>query len=355
MHTPKASLFVRAAALSALFCTVGLGQTPPETPDGSAPRERIIPTEVLVAPQLAKPIPLSYPPEEVHQLGEGWVTLGLMVDPTGKPFEVTVNSSSGNKVFEKQAVAAVERATFKPGSLNGQPIESATAFKVVFRFTDPITGARPEFINRYEEFQRAIKAKDQPRADAAMKRLDVNNLYEDAYFGLALYAYALQWGDEARQLAGLQRAIANESGSLYLPRNELRRVKLGSFVLDVKLRHYAEARALWPQILNSGIDADTIEKLRPVMEQLEQIRLRHEAYTIPGSMPDGTWHLRLFEQNFRISVSQGHISQVKLRCSKGFVRFTFDPNIEYNVADKYGSCNMELEGDPGTSFTLTQS
>lgn len=341
-------------ALFALLSAAALAQTPAEGADGSAPSERIIPTEVLVAPQLLKALSLSYPAEELHANGEGWVDVGLMVDPTGRPFEVTVNSSSGDKVFEKQAVRAIEKATFKPGLLNGQPIESATEFKVVFRFEEPIRGASNEFIQRFDRLQHAIKIKDRPQADAALKHLEVRNLYEDAYFGLASYAYALQWGDEAEQLAGLQRAIANDSNSIYLSKTEMRSVKLNSLVLDVKLHHYAEAMRLWPDLVHSGVDSATIDALRTIIQKVDQVRRAHQPYDVVGSMPDGTWQLELFDRNFRILVSKGHITQVKLRCSKGFVQFTFDPSLEYNVAAKYGSCNMELDGDPGTSFTLTQ-
>ena len=78
------------------------------------------------------------------------------------------------------------------------------------------------------------------------------------------------------------------------------------------------------------------------------------SYDVAGTMPDGTWKLDLYERKFRISVTEGHISQVKLRCVRGFVRFTFDPTIEYSVENKYGSCRMELDGNLGTRFILTQ-
>jgi hypothetical protein len=45
---------------------------------------------------------------------------------------------------------------------------------------------------------------------------------------------------------------------------------------------------------------------------------------------------------------------VKLRCSKGFVRFVFDPALEYQLNPKFGNCELVLDGAPGTQFTLTQ-
>jgi TonB family protein len=346
-----------AAVLLVLLSIASIGQTPAQNPDTSAAAERI-PTEVLVEPHVSKPAPFSYPETELRKNGEGWVTLGLMVDPTGKPFEVTVNASSGNKVFEQVAIEAMERTTFKPALLNGQPVESATEFKYTFVISDeslrPMSVARTDFVYKYRDLQKAIAAKNRPQADAAMKLLQVQNLYEDAFFGLATYAYAREWGDETQQLAGLQRATAHDYKSPYLTAEQSKMVKLESFLLELKLHRYAEVMDLWPTILKSGIEPATIEKLTPLIHQVEQVRVQHQRYSLSGSMPDATWRIGLYEENFRINVSQGHISQIKLRCSKGFVRFTFDPEIEYKVASKHGNCNMELDGDPGTSFTLTQ-
>jgi TonB family protein len=339
--------FHSAAAFLALLSTAAIAQTSAQNPDGSAPGEQIQ-TEVLVEPEFVKKPAVSAVGD-----GEGWVELGLMVDPAGKPFEVTVIASSGNKLLDQQVVASMERATYKPALLNGQPVESATTFDLA-RSRSDVLGPRRDFIYAYKDLQKAIEAKDRPKADAAMKLLEIQNLYEDAYFGLATYAYAREWGDETQQLAGLDRATAHDFQSIYLPREQSRTVKLATLLLDVHLRHYSEAMDLWPIVLKSGIDAATIEKLTPIMHQVDQVRVLHQSYDLSGSMPEGSWHIGLYEGNFRIVVGHGHISQVKLRCSKGFVRFAFDPEIEYKVAHKDGNCDMEVDGDPGTAFTLTQ-
>jgi hypothetical protein len=67
-------------------------------------------------------------------------------------------------------------------------------------------------------------------------------------------------------------------------------------------------------------------------------------------MPDGNCQA----QNFRMRVATGHVSEVKLRCARGFVRFAFDPAIEYQIEKRYGNCEMELDGEPGRTFTITQ-
>ena len=356
LHTSGNKHWVSVAGLSALAIVLScaaLGQTAASAPDASAPDAKIQIEELRPPLLLKRPVP-NYPMQEVLQFGEGWVQVGMMVDPNGKPFEVTVEASSGDKVFEKEAVRAVEQATYQPGMLNGQAIDSASKIKIVFSFTEPSTGARADFVHQYAKLEKAVAAKDKTAADAALKGLEVRNLYEDAYFGLANYLYARQWGDEPQQLAGLRRAIAYEKSAHYLKDLQFQSALVQCLALEVKLNHFAEAQKLWTSLLLTGVDAGTIAKIRPMMQQLDHIRVSDDAYGVAGSMPDGTWGLELYKRNFRFKVSEGHISYVKLRCSKGFVRFAFDPDIDYKVNSKYGDCRLELDGGPGTQFTLTQ-
>jgi TonB family protein len=347
---PMSTQCLSIAALAVLLSAGAIGQTPVET-SGSMPSEQI-PIEVLTPPRLVG-VPVPVWPYDLNGV-QGWVDVGLMVDQTGKPFEVTVNASTGYSALVESAVEAMKTARYKPALLNGQPVESATEYRFVFNSGNS-SSPRPRFTSRYLELQGAIKSKDRPRADQLMKRLDVASLSEDALFGMAMYSYAREWGDDAQQLAGLRRALANVDQPVVLQKELLFSLQVESFLLDFRLRYYAEAMALWAAIQTSGTEPSAIEKLRPIVQQIADIRLGHKAYDILGLMPDGSWQVRLYEPDFRINVGQGHLSQIKLRCAKGFVRFKFDPEFQYKVASKYGDCTMELVGDPGTSFTLTQS
>jgi TonB family protein len=289
-----------------------------------------------------------------HDGIEGWVTLGLMVDANGKPFEVTIIRSTGDKIFERTAKRAVEHSIFEPGSLNGKPIESGTEVKYKFETVPPSTGATRAFIDAYKSLMAAVDAGDRPAADTAMNKLKVTNLYEDAYAGIATYTYATKWGDASQQLAGLRRAIAEEKDARYLPKDVFRSALLGCIKLELTAREYAEAMITWHHLEKMGIDTDTTAVLKPIIAKLEKIRSDATRYEVPGQMPEGTWHLHLFKQHFQAAVSEGYISQVKLRCDKRYVFFAFDPTLQYQVADGAGKCAIELDGAPGTTFKLIQ-
>ena len=287
---------------------------------------------------------------------EGWVEFSFMVDPNGKPFEVTVAQSSGNKRFEEVATQALEHSTFEPGMLNGQPVEAGMEMKFKFENTtltrEP--GARREFIHAYKALETAVKSADRAAADQAMAQLKVTNLYEDAFYGLAQDRYAYKWGTPAQQLAGLKRAIAEEDKAHYLPNELFRAALLDSFKLQVILRDYAGAVTTWKRLLHAGIDKDSVAKFQPVIDKLETIRTNDSAYQVEGAITDGKWYLHLFKHNFKANVTEGALTEVRLRCDKHHYFFAFDPTLEYQVNPHAGDCSLELLGAPGTRFNLIQ-
>jgi len=297
---------------------------------------------------------LTSPACEVLRSGtEGWVRLGFMVDPKGKPFEITVIRSTGNKTLEEVAKKAIEQSTFEPGSLNGKPIESGYELNYVFLNSRGASheGTTRGFIDAYEALMRAVRAGDRTAADLAMKKLEISDLFEDALVGFATYNYATKWGDNLQQLAGLRRAIAGRS---YLPVDVFRSALLACFELEVSAHEYGEALDTWSQLEKTNIDKSTAARLRGIVDHVEKLRFDNTSYALSGEMTDGTWYLHLFKRHFRALVSEGYISQVKLRCDKNYLFFAFDPKLNYEVSGKDGDCSIEFVGAPGTRFELVQ-
>jgi TonB family protein len=348
----------RAASgvVSLLISSASLAQIPAQPPQSKSGGEQV-PIEVFegARPNLKNFRSPGYPPGERSESNEGWVALCLMVGTDGKPYEPAVMRSSGSKAFDKAALKAVESLAFEPATLNGHPVDSAYEIKFQYTMTTPASGARPEFVRAYHSLMQAINANDKTAADTALEKLKVNNLYEDAYFGLATYAYAVSWGDETQQLASLERAIANEERGHYLPKDRFMLALKAQLTLRLRTRDYGGALITWNRLKRSGIDAETAAKFKPFIDQLETLRTDDTKYSVAGKLADGTWYLTLFKSHFQVAVSDGHLSEVKLRCEKRFVFFAFDPEIQYQVPSQYGKCVIELVGEPGTSFNLIQS
>ena len=286
--------------------------------------------------------------EDEHSSEGAWTYFAFMIDPHGKPFEIAVTRSSGSRAFDKSATALIERASFEPATLDGKPIESSYELKVV---KDTGAVARPEFVSAYRKLLADIDWGDKDGALEALKSLNPRNLYEDAYTGLASYAYAYRWGTEAQQIAGLTRGIAREERDHYLPRGKLEEALLACIKLEVKAHEYGEALADWKRL--EKLDKAAAAQSKPLIDAIEKLRSDGIPYEIAAEMPEGNWHLHLFKRHFRAAVSDGLISQVKLRCEKKFLYFTFDPTLQYEVGGN-GECMVELDGTPGTHFKFVQ-
>ncbi|MCB1561254.1 MAG: energy transducer TonB [Xanthomonadales bacterium] len=66
---------------------------------------------------------VDYPRRAREKRLEGDVMLRILVDVTGDPLEVQVESSSGHRVLDVAALKAVRKWKFNPGLSNGQPIQ----------------------------------------------------------------------------------------------------------------------------------------------------------------------------------------------------------------------------------------
>jgi TonB family protein len=295
--------------------------------------------------------------DETAQHREGWVMVSTMVDADGKPYETAVESSTGNAVFERAAVAAIAAAKLEPARLDGQPIESVFRVRVLFysRDSGQRRGGTPEFLKLYGDFGNALKQHDQAAAQAILEQFKITNLYEDAMLGLAQYSYAVQYQDELAQMAGLKRAVAYEGAGEYLPRNVSLPALRALFRVQVQARYYGEALDTWEKLQKADHDAQVIGELKKTAVQVEQLRSDPKAYATAGALKDGRWYISLFRRHFQLQIAQGHVTDLKVRCEKTYLSFPYDPQIEYRVEAKSGKCYLEVEGEPGSLVTLIQS
>lgn len=332
---------ILAAALT--LTNVAVAQTPEP-----------VAVEVFKSPRSKRVEPPKYPREERSQGRDGWVALNFMVDPQGKPYEITVIESTGNKRLERAAVAAAEDWEFEPATLDGTAIDAGLTMKVHFVLTGE-SSASPDFVKAYRFFSSAIAAQDRARTDAAMAKLKVQNLYEDAFYGLAQYQYARLWGTVDQQTLALKRAIADDDNANYLPPDIFRGTLDMLLRLQIPQKDFAGALRTWhklEKLATPEIKAHWQEPIRQIMA----LRSDTSPYSIAGEFSDSpSWTYWLFRHRFHIGITSGRIAEVKLRCDKKYVFFKFDPEVQYTVPKQYGWCGMELVGDPGTKFTLTQS
>jgi TonB family protein len=338
-------------------------QTPPtiemppiaQSPAASAvPADSPTALEVFKGPQRKRVTPPRYPESERVQGRDGWVNLNFMIDPQGKPYEVMVEDSTGNKVLEKSAIRAAEGWEFEPATLAGKPIDSGYTIKVNFVLSGE-SGASSGFVKAYKKFLNAAKTADRPKADAAMATMQVRNLYEDAYFNLAQYEYARHWGTQLQQLAAVKRAIAEECTANYLSKEAFLASLQVLLNLQIGANDFAGALQTWGKLQESG-DKAAVLQWEPSIQKINALRTAASPYSVAGDFEgSSSWSFQLFRRRFHVAVTNGSIAEIKLRCDKRYVFFKYEADLQYTISDKYGDCSLELVGDPGTTFNLIQS
>jgi TonB family protein len=340
--------------LAVLLCLVP-GAHAAETADTAPAADVPVEIEVFKGPTADKFGRLSYPEVEYAEGREGWVQLHMMIDPTGKPYEVSVIDSSGIDLFERAAVQSIKNSTFHPAMLGNQPVDAGLIYKFVFTLREPSKGASKQFAKAYKQLLQAIDAGDRTTADAKLAKLQINNLYENAYSNVARFQYYRKWGTEAQQLAALRRAVAGEPLPRYLPDEVFTEIVRSLLTLQLRTKDFASALKTW-ETLQKSAPKESLAKLEPIIARVEALRTADSPYSIEGEIDKETsWFYTLFKNRFQIDVASGRLAEIKLRCDKQYVFFRYEPGVQYRISDKYGSCGLELVGDHGTKFSLVQS
>lgn len=287
---------------------------------------------------------------------EGWVDLHFMIDTSGKTYEVAVTDSTGDATFETAAIKAAKKWTFEPAMFNGEPTEAGYHFRLYFAHSY-VDSVRPRFWRAYKDAVAATNDGDRARAAAAVQKLIVENLYEDAFASLAKYQFADKWGTEAEQIAALRRAVGMAQWAGQLRRSQFVTALHALLRLELRAKDFASALSTWNTLKRLQPKHADVTQLQPTIDDAIALRSDNRAYAVPGEIAAGSssWFYALYKQRFQVVLASGHVSEIKLRCDRHYVSFGFDPALYYRIADQYGKCGLELIGDPGTRFELIQS
>ncbi len=295
-----------------------------------------------------------YPPGESADGHEGWVVLNMMIDPHGKPYEVMVQDSSGNPSFEKAALKAVNQVTFAPAHRGDTPIDSSFTFKFKFAMREPQKGASPEFIAKYKRFTHAVVAGDKVAADAILPTLVGENLYELAFQHYSRAYYFQKWGTPAEQLRELVLAVAGEKRPDYLPKDAFVTALTAIISLQLKAQDYGSALDTW-SVLEPLVPPERRAKFTSAVDQIKALQSGSQPLRYAAEIGErGSAETMLFRNRFGIDVVTGSVEEIKLRCAKQYLFFKYQPGVDYSIGKAKDQCSIEIVGQPGTKFFLTQ-
>ena len=216
---------------------------------------------------------------------------------------------------------------FAPATLDGKSIDSAFETKVnpvsaSSRRNSMTTSMTSKFATIYYDLLGVIEDGDRAAADRAMIKLRAGNLSEDAYLGLAQFTYAEKWGGEAEQIAGLKRAIAFEQEAIYLLPPHFLNAVTALLPLQANARDFEGALRTWDVLLKLQPDQEALAKLKPVVAQIEAFQSDRQPFNVNGELRGRSWDINLFRKEFGVVVSEGYLSELKLRCERKFAVLT---------------------------------
>jgi protein TonB len=110
-------------------------QAPPDSgPVVYAGPDIVEPSIAAVRLEYASAPPPAYPREELRRRIEGTVLLQVLVDVDGRPLDVLVQQSSGNRRLDEAArLQVLTRWTFRPAMQDGVAIQAMGLVPVVFK------------------------------------------------------------------------------------------------------------------------------------------------------------------------------------------------------------------------------
>jgi protein TonB len=96
-------------------------ETPPK-PTGETRDARVV-----------RQVPPEYPTQAMRKRQEGWVELEFTIGTDGRVKDVAVVRAQPPRIFDKEAVRAVQQFTFEPALKDGQPVESRGRRRLEFQ------------------------------------------------------------------------------------------------------------------------------------------------------------------------------------------------------------------------------
>jgi protein TonB len=96
---------------------------PPPTPAGETRDARVV-----------RQVPPEYPAQAMRKRQTGWVELEFTIGTDGKVSAVNIARANPPRVFDREAVRAMQQWTFDPALQDGQPVQSQGRRRIEFQF-----------------------------------------------------------------------------------------------------------------------------------------------------------------------------------------------------------------------------
>lgn len=338
-------------------------------PDAQADRtpeavERVIES----AQQSISAIPIErsaprYPRLELLKGNQAWVQIAYCIDKSGLTQNVSVLDSVGGRRFDKAATDIVKKWKFEPALIDGEPSwQSRNQTYITFAIEGGNTGASRKFKRQFQKINELIKQQ---------KLQEANELFQHIRetYSLSLYEFSKLWeqrvryevlsGDMYRVDMALHRATASEGE--WIDRKSYIQLLTYRIMVELEINKYHAANSSFDELVEAaGIDAEEVLALRPTMDLLQEqidgdkivsmraeVRSRDECNECNNS-----WNFTPVRNDFSFANIKGNLESIEMRCDHKRFQSAVSDLIEWHIPDNWGTCRVQVYGDPGTTFDV---
>lgn len=313
--------------------------------------------ETYIPPVAIKRATPKYPASYIGKGTEGWVRFHMMVDPQGKPYDITITDTSEDKLIEREALKAIRAFRFEPAMLNGEPIDAGVMQLITFELGGHQPGARPSFITLFKKLRKALTDNRQEDAQYLLSRMEKRdrNLYEQAFFNLGSFQYASLYGTHQEALHHLSKAVFMDHNRGYIDDDLLTDLLIRKMALEMKLLKVGAARQTADTIVQRELNDGQAESVAKVRQFIEDFAKSDKVAISQGRIPDDYhYYHRLVKNNFGFHEVEGRIAEMRIHCDRGYVGFAYRAEIRFSIKPDWSDCNLIVIGDPGASFKLIE-
>ena len=301
----------------------------------------------------------TFPTKAALRKQEGWVRFTYVITEEGKVIDPVVTDSSGERLFEKEALRAIKKWKFTPATQDGKPIQQCEqSVQFDFKLDGVANGVRPRFASLYKKANQAMVDNDLESANelvTAMENRKVWNLYENAWFWMLKSRLSGLEENAEEELSNLYRANSGTSSKRFLgERNytfNLERI----FILELQSQKFIAAYDTFTTLQEQDNASESIARLQTYFDRLDSLLNSDEPLIQDARINErGIKKHKLFKNSFAVADIEGELDMLDIRCDNKRTKYTVASDTFWSIPESWGRCSVLFEGDEDTSFRIIE-
>jgi tetratricopeptide (TPR) repeat protein len=247
--------------------------------------------------------------------------------------------------------------------MGGEPSwQSRNQAYINFALSVDKRGAGTKFARQFRKLGKLIDEKKLEEADELFWR--VYDTYD-----LSLYEMSKLWAQRVRieslkgDLQELDVALhrATASDGQWIDKRSYIELLMLRVQVEALIGQYKAAIEAFEELTDvAGKNSEEAKSARPIIEKLTELIGSDQVLRIEAKVGtngecincNNSWNFSPVRRVFALSNISGKLTSMEIRCDHKRFEFKVSDDVEWNIPDKLGSCNVTIYGDPGATFDV---